>query len=156
MIYTSATQVAAIVPDSVAVGIGQIIITYRGQASSAFPVPVALSAPGIFTVDSTGRGNAATINQDESINAPVNWYDIITLFVTGAGHATSGLIKFYPDTSIQIVVPISAGDIHGSAAGVTMIKVPVPYGPICRVPVTVQVGNASTQDGVHLAMGICI
>jgi uncharacterized protein (TIGR03437 family) len=156
LISTSATQVAAIVPDSAAVGIGQIVITYQGQASSAFPIPVAPSALGIFTVDSTGRGNAATINQDGLINAPVNWYDTITLFVTGAGHATSGFIKFYPDTSIQIVVPISAGDIHGSVAGVTLIKAPIPYGPICRVPVTVQVGNASSQDGVLLAMGICI
>jgi uncharacterized protein (TIGR03437 family) len=155
LIYTSATQVAAIVPDSVAMGIGQIIITYRGQASSAFPVPVAPSALGIFTVDSTGRGNTATINQDGSINAPVNWYDIITVFVTGAGHATSGFIKFNPDTSIQIAVPISADVIHGRAAGVTMIKVPIPYGPLCRVPVTVQVGNASTQDGVFPAMDMC-
>ena len=88
LIYTSATQVEALVPDSVSGGTAQVTVTYQGQTSASFPVPVAPTAPGIFTQDATGQGHAATINQKGAINVPAHWEgDVMTLFLTGAGHA---------------------------------------------------------------------
>jgi uncharacterized protein (TIGR03437 family) len=152
LIYTSATLVAAVVPDSLLADTTEIAVAYHGRTSSV-RVPIVPSAPGIFTVDSTGRGHMATINQSGLINAPVNWGDTITLFVTGIGQATSGSIYFWPGSPLQIAIPISGGDVQGTAAGVTQIKVPNPYGLDCDTPVTFQVGSASSQAGVTIANG---
>ena len=68
LIYTWATQVAAQVPDSVSVGAAQVTVTYEGRTSASFPVQVTQYAPGVFTLDSTGKGQAVALNQDGSIN----------------------------------------------------------------------------------------
>ena len=44
----------------------QIVVAYQGQTAAAFQVPISLSAPGIFTSDATGKGQAAALNQDGS------------------------------------------------------------------------------------------
>jgi len=66
--YTWATQVAAVVPYSVVSGSAQITVGYAGRISAGFTIPVASTAPGVFTLDSTGKGQAVTLNQDSSIN----------------------------------------------------------------------------------------
>jgi len=91
MIYAWATQVAAIVPYSVTGGNAQVHVEYQGQTSDPFPVRVAASAPGVFTLDSTGRGQAAALNQDGSINTAVNPApagSIVSLFATGEGQTS--------------------------------------------------------------------
>ena len=93
LIYTWATEVAAIVPDSVSAGTALVTVTYQGQAAS-FSVPVAPAVPGIFTQDATGHGHAATINQNGAINTAAHWEgDVVTLFVTGTGQATSAVLS---------------------------------------------------------------
>jgi len=69
----------------------------------------------------------ARINQNGLINAPVKWGDTLTLFVTGIGRATSGLIYFWPGSRLQIAIPISSADVQGTPARVTQIDVPIPY-----------------------------
>jgi len=157
LIYTWATQVAAIVPDSVSGGTAQVTVSYQGQTSASFPVPVAPTAPGIFTVDSTGRGHAASIDQNGAINTAAQWNDVITLFVTGGGHATNAVVTLYPDDPYFLrMIPVSGSDVQQTVAGVMQIKVPIAYGLDCDVPVVVQVGNASSQAGVTIAMDVCI
>jgi trimeric autotransporter adhesin len=148
VIYTSANQVAAVVPDSVSIDTAQITVTYQGQTSASFPVPVAPTAPGIFTQDATGQGHAAAINQNGLINVPAHWEgDVMTLFLTGAGHPTAPF-AIYDGQSLPI--------IQGTVPGVMQFKVPIPYGTDCDVPIVVQVGNASSQQGVTIAVDICI
>ena len=149
LISTSATQVAAVVPDSVSGGSAQVTVTYQAQTSASFPVPVAPAAPGIFTVGSTGQGHAVTINQDGSINTPAEWRDIITLFATGTGQATTGVTIHGFNLPVN---PISVG--KGTFPGVTEIKVPI-GGQLCDIPVLVQVGNATSQPGVTIAIDMC-
>ena len=151
VIYTWATQVAAVVPDSVSGDTAQFTVTYQDHASASFAVPVAPAAPGIFTQDSTGRGHAATINQNGLIDTAANPGDDVTLFVTGIGEATSTV-------SIQgynlPVLPVSVA--KGPVPGVMQIKVAIPFGQDCDTPVVVQVGNASSQPGVTIAIALCI
>ena len=154
LIYSSATQVAAIVPDSISAGTAQVAVTYQGQSAILFSVPVAPSTPGIFTVDSSGQGPAVTIDQNGSTNTPVHWNDVITLFLTGAGRGTPGAAVFYPGDPLQLEVPISASPAN--SAGVTQIKIPIPYGIVCQVPLIVKVGDASSQEGVTIPIKICI
>jgi len=128
LVYTSATQVAAVVPASAGLGAAVVLVTFQGQTSFGIPIPVAGSSPGLFTVDFTGRSDAVTINQNGLIDEPVDWGDAITLFVTGTGLATAGSVIFYPDSPLQTVVPVSGDSMQTNAAGVTGIRLPIPSG----------------------------
>lgn len=88
-LYTSPTQVNVIVPFEVA---GQTMTTIQlingGIASDEWGVPVVPSAPGIFTLNQTGQGLAAVLNQDNSVNTAANPAlrgTAIQIFATG-GH----------------------------------------------------------------------
>jgi uncharacterized protein (TIGR03437 family) len=152
LIYTSATQVEAVVPDSVAGGTAQVAVTYQGQTSVSLQVPVAPAAPGIFTADSTGQGYATTINQNGRINIPAHWEgDVITLFVTGTGQVPSAVTihgYYLPETPLSVD--------KGTLPGVTQIRMQIPHGLDCDTPVTVQVGDAASQPGVNIAVDLCI
>src|SRR5207245_2510291 len=66
--YVSANQVNAVVPYAVASHNGtQIMVESQGQTSAPVSVSVAESNPGVFTIDSSGQGQAAALNQDGSI-----------------------------------------------------------------------------------------
>ncbi len=149
VIYASATQVAAVVPDSVALGPAQIAAGYLGSASRSLTIPVVAYAPGIFTADATGQGPAATVNQNGVIDAPAAGGDTITLFLTGVGAATSANVNFG-----ALTFPVSIEPADG--AGIARFQIPIPLGEDCASPVAVQVGNASSQAGVILAVNICI
>ncbi len=147
LIYTSATEVAAVVPDSVSGGTAQVTVAYQGRISASFPVPVAATAPGIFTQDGTGQGHAATINQKGLVNVAAGGGDVVTLFLTGTGHATPA-VAINNGQSLPIV--------QGPAPGVMQFKMPIPTGEDCDEPVVFQVGSAMTQPGVTIAIDICI
>ena len=60
MIYTLAAQVSAIVPYAVTGKAStEIQVEYNGRTASRVTVPVVQSAPAIYTVGSTGVGQAA-------------------------------------------------------------------------------------------------
>ena len=88
ILYTSATQVAAVVPYAVS-GSTARSVTYQGQVSADFTVPVATTAPNVFTLNQAGWGQAAGINAaDGTVNTPVNPVKIggyISLYATGEG-----------------------------------------------------------------------
>jgi uncharacterized protein (TIGR03437 family) len=171
LIYSSATQVAAIVPYSVAGGTAQVSVTYQGQTTPSLSIPVSASAPGVFTLDATGKGPGACTNQDGSMNtasAPANVGDIISCYTTGEGQTTPSGIDGKP-TAVplpkpnlpvtvtiggQNVTPQYAGGAPGLVAGVMQINVQIPGGIQTgnAVPVVVQVGSASSQPGVTIAV----
>lgn len=47
-------------------------LTYNSMQTAAWTIPVAASALGIFTVDSTQTGQAAVVNQDGTVNSATN------------------------------------------------------------------------------------
>ena len=66
----------------------QLQLFERDQAVLSFDLPVAAAAPGIFTVTGAGTGPGAILNQDQSVNSPLNPAakgSTVTLFATGAG-----------------------------------------------------------------------
>ena len=69
LIYVSAKQISAMVPYGV-VGKSstQIQVVYQGNTSDSFQKSIAPSAPGLFTADSSGQGQAAMTNSDGSYN----------------------------------------------------------------------------------------
>jgi uncharacterized protein (TIGR03437 family) len=171
LIYASAGQTTAIVPYSVAGKTStQMSILYQGRASTPIAVPVAPSAPALFSADSSGKGNGAIFNQDNSLNLPSNpaaQGSIVVLFGTGEGQ-TNPLgqtgriaISVYPKPVLPVAVTIggvSANVAYVGAApslvsGVFQINATVPSGIASgAAPVVVKVGAASSQPGLTVSV----
>jgi uncharacterized protein (TIGR03437 family) len=168
VIYSSATQVAAIVPYQIAGTTAQVTVSYQGQSSTAFTVPFAAAAPGLFSLNQTGAGQAAAINiADGTVNTAANPVKIggyISLFATGEGQTTpagvdgkvaSGSVLPAPTLKVSVMVggiPATvqyAGAAPGDVAGVMQVNVQIPAGvqPGGYVPVLLQVGSATTTTG---------
>ena len=63
-----------------------IQIEYQGVLSDVVTVPVLPSRPGIFSLDGSGQGLLAILNQDGSVNSPSNPAargSIVTIYATG-------------------------------------------------------------------------
>jgi len=90
ILYASATQINAIVPWEVA-GQSQVTVEvqYAGAGGSAsWNAPVANAAPGVFTFNATGTGQAVALNQDYSPNGPGNPAaagSYVIVYCTGGG-----------------------------------------------------------------------
>jgi hypothetical protein len=108
LLYVGANQINAIVPFEVAGNSStQIVATVNGAASVASQ-PVVAAAPGIFTVDLTGAGQAVVLNQDGTLNSSTNPAargSVLTLWVTGMGILYAGQA---PDM-VAGVVQLNAG-----------------------------------------------
>jgi len=172
MIYTWATQVAAIVPYEITGTTAQVTVTYQGQTSAAFSWPTAYSAPGIFSLDSTGQGQAAAINQDgvtvNSAATPAKIGDIISLYATGEGQTTPAGVDGkpasvpYPKPNLPVTAYVGAynatviyaGGAPGMVAGLMQVNVQIPAGIQAgsAVPVALLVGDVSSQGGVTIAV----
>jgi uncharacterized protein (TIGR03437 family) len=172
MIYGSAGQVNVIVPYEVA---GQpsttIEIVSSGTKSEAWGVPVVPSSPGILTDAGNGVGQAAVLNQDNSLNGPSNPAAIgmvIQIYATGEGQTSppgvTGSITQSNTKTPVLPVTVTIGGINAtvnyagsapdSVAGLLQINAVVPPGvtPGSAVPIALKVGSAVSQDGVTIAV----
>ena len=174
VLYASATQLAAIVPYAISGASAQVTVTYQGDTSDPVSVPVAPSAPGFFTTNQTGAGQAAAINAvDGTFNTaanPVKVGGYISLYATGEGQTSPGGVDGKVEGSeaaapvLSVSVTVAgipafvqfAGGVPGQVAGLMQINVLIPaeVQPGGYVPVVLQVGNSSTApDAVWIAVG---
>ena len=172
VLYTSATQIGAVVPYGITGANVQVFVQYQGQTSAPVTVPVAAVAPALFTADSSGKGQAAASNQDGTVNGPAHPAKVgsyISLWLTGAGQTNPAGVDGQPGAaplpqpaaavSVTIggrsVTPQYAGQAPYAVAGVMQINAQIPNGTQAgnAVPVVVQVGSVSTQAGVTIALG---
>src|SRR5713226_4873434 len=72
MLYTSVTQVAAILPSATPVGKGTLVLAYQGEASDPQPIEVVGSSFGIFTLNQAGTGPGILQNVNSALDRPVN------------------------------------------------------------------------------------
>ena len=172
MIYTSSTQVSAIVP----YGVGgkastNVQVSYNGSTSATLNVPVQSTHPGIFTLDSSGLGPGAILNQDTTVNTGPNAAargSIVSIYATGGGTtqpllsdgAVTGsdlplLTQAATVTIGGIKAAVSyAGGVPGAVAGLTQINATVPdsVSPGIAVPVVIIIGGNPSTPGVTLAV----
>ncbi len=172
IIYTSGSETSIQIPDGILVtpfsDIASIVVQTPGQTSQAFNVQLAQSAPGLFTVNSSGTGPVAALNQDGTVNATANAAaggSTVTLYATGEGYTTppgvDGAVQSggarTPNLSVGVSIGgktaqvVSAGTPVGTLSGVMAVKAVVPAGLAAgSAPVVLSVGQASTAQTVTL------
>ena len=172
VLYTWATQIAAVAPYGITGSNVQVFVEYQGQTSAPVTVPVAAVVPALFTQDSSGKGQAAASNQDGTVNGaahPAKAGGYISLWLTGAGQTNPASVDGQPGAAPlpKPVAPVAvtiggqaatvqyAGQAPYAVAGVMQINAQIPSGVPAgnAVPVVVQVGSVSTQAGVTVAVG---
>jgi uncharacterized protein (TIGR03437 family) len=171
MVYTTPTQVSAIVPYAVDGRSDTAVqVEYRSVRSAPQIVPVARSAPAIFTADSSGAGQASAVNSDGSVNAsdrPAARGDAISIYGTGEGQTTpAGIDGLVVDSLLRRpILPVSAtidgkaaevlyaGSAGGQVSGVLQVNLRIPpdASPGPAVPLLIQIGETS-QTGVTIAI----
>ena len=174
LLYTTGNQVSAIVPYGLD-GHTQssLQVEYQGILSKPFVLPVAKAAPGIFTADSSGRGQGAIVNQDGTINTPDNPASpgsLVSIYGTGDGqtlpNGKDGVIIGGAADLRYTLLPVTAsiggqtadvvysGSVGGEVAGVFQANVRVPKGLSsgASLPVSLIVGTSSSQTGVTIAV----
>ena len=117
LLYTSSTQIAAVAPYGVTGPSVQTVVTYQGQTSVPLTMQVVAFAPGLFTADGSGTGQAAALNQDGTINSAVNPAPIgsvISLFATGGGQTSpvgaDGQVSTPPLSKQTLPISVSVGN----------------------------------------------
>jgi uncharacterized protein (TIGR03437 family) len=89
LLYVSSEQVNTVVPYGVQEGTSpQVMVESQGQSSAPMSVLVTPSSPGVFTLDSSGHGQAAALNEDGSLNSsnnPAARGSVVSIFATGEG-----------------------------------------------------------------------
>jgi uncharacterized protein (TIGR03437 family) len=92
LIYVSQNQISAVAPYSLAgKSTAELQVEYKGKLTKQVVLPVVGTAPGLFTLDSSGRGQGAILNQDYSVNGasnPATGGDIVILYGTGEGQTS--------------------------------------------------------------------
>ena len=144
-----------------------IALLYQGNISATTVVPVATAAPGIFTANTTGAGQAAAINAalSGSVNSaanPVHIGGYISLYITGAGQTIPTSVDGQVATATAITQQQVTATVGGVTAvvsyagaaptlvsGLTQVNVQIPAGVAVgsAVPVTVSVGGVAAQTG---------
>lgn len=182
-IYVSATQINVTVPWEIN---GQtsanVVVTYNGNSSAPTNVSVNTVAPAIYTLNSTGSGQAAAINQNGTFNGPAGSTtvpapegSVVVLYATGCGQTsppgTTGSVS--PTTQLlEVTAPVSVsfgplsnplygtvkfiGAAPGLVTGVCQVNVqlpPDPTGALAGNPfVTLTVNGVSSTQGPTIAV----
>jgi uncharacterized protein (TIGR03437 family) len=89
LLYVTPNQINVIAPYGLSKKVStELQVTQRGQAIADLRLSVADAAPAIFTMDGSGVGQGAILNQYSTVNSPsipAEKGSIIVVFATGAG-----------------------------------------------------------------------
>ena len=170
LIYTSASQTAVLVPHALSGSTADVVVKYKDQTTAAFSAQIAQTAPGIFTLDSSGSGAAVALNEDGSLNSATNAAaagSVVVLFCTGGGAtepptddgAVAGDVfrTLVAQATMTIggktAQVIYAGSSPGQLSGVTQVEAIVPNGAGAgAVPVVLTIGSASSQTSATISV----
>ncbi len=166
------TQVSAIVPYEIARNqAATILVKYLGQTSNAVTVPVAVTAPGIFTHNSSGTGSAAYDVNFHPVNSgnAVAKRGAVVFYLTGEGQTSpagvTGAINPNSFTLPTPLLPVAvlidgqpanwtyAGGVPQIVEGLMQLNVQIPNNARSGdLPVVVTIGSNSSQSGVTVSV----
>jgi trimeric autotransporter adhesin len=172
LIYAISGQLSAVVPYEVA---GQsstaMLITDSGNFSQSVTLPVASAAPAFFTLNQSGSGQVAMINQDGSINGPGHPApkgSVVTIYGTGEGITAPASSDGQVNSSVY-PKPVQPGSVAvggqraalaylgaapGFVAGVLQVNVTVPANAPSgnAVPIVLTIGTNSSPATATMAV----
>jgi uncharacterized protein (TIGR03437 family) len=171
LLYVSDSQVSVVAPFALAGKTStQVRLEHEGLQSKLVTLKVAPSAPGLFTLNATGSGQGAILNQDYSVNGPSNAAarnSVVMLFATGGGQtdpdSVDGQIAAGPQR-VRLPVTVRIGGVTatvlypgaapGLVSGALQVNVRVPQGVTVgnAVPVVLRVGDAESPPQVTMAV----
>ncbi|MBL8290964.1 MAG: SBBP repeat-containing protein [Bryobacterales bacterium] len=172
LVYSLAGQVSAVVPYSF--GERQtttLVVEYQGRRSNPVILPLRGSKMGLFTANSSGSGQAAALNADNSVNGRTNAVargSVIVLYGTGMGMLNPAppiggvngvpLARAVGTVTATIggktATVLYAGGAPGLIAGVVQVNLQVPADAPTgdAVAVEVLVDGFPSQLGVTIAV----
>jgi uncharacterized protein (TIGR03437 family) len=172
LLYAGSGQINAIVPFAIA---GRprvnLEVLRNGQRIAALELEAAAAGPGIFTLDGSGLGQGAILNQDGTVNGwarPAEAGSIAVLFGAGFGVTSPALRDgevvsgSLPSLREPVAVTVAgrpadvlyAGPAPDLVAGVFQVNFRIPAGAAAAAaaPVRVFAGGVAGADGVTLAV----
>lgn len=172
LIYTSPSQISAIVPYSVAGKTSvQAVPEYNGVRGAPITLSVVAAAPGLFSVDFSGKNQVAALNEDASVNSAANPAErgkVVVLYGTGGGTFKTApvdgavigapLPEFQTPLTVEIGgVPaevVFSGPAPGLVSGVFQLNARIPDSIEVgeKVSVIVRSGAFSSPAGTTIAV----
>jgi uncharacterized protein (TIGR03437 family) len=170
ILYTGVNQVNTAVPCSAAgQSSAQVSVQYLGVPSPPVTIPLAAAAPGIFTLNGSSAGEAAILNQDDSLNGPSNPAargSAVAFYATGIGPTSPCVDGQTYQANLPmatLAVTASVGNIGAQVlyagqapyfmTGVAQINIVIPAdAPTGVVPLTLLVNGVSSPSGVTIAV----
>ena len=154
MVYSSAHQVAAVLPSDVTIGDGKLTLSYSGSSARAIPIKVLSSAFGIYSVTANGVGAGAITTGDyrvKTFSDAARPGDVLIIWGTGLGPVRGDeSLAPLPDASFPATevfvgnrpAPLLSASRSGCCAGLDQIVFQVPPAISgCFVPVAVRSGG---------------
>lgn len=171
LLYVSASQIGAIVPYDIASRTTvDVVVDSNGVRSASNEYAVAPAAPGLFTASASGRGQAAALNQDGSLNGaanPARAGSVVVLFATGEGRtipanvdgSLQGNDPGRPVLPVRVTVGgrdaevIYAGGSPGLVSGLVQVNVRLAADtPAGDQPVLLRIGEAASPNTATIAV----
>ena len=155
LVYAVSGRIGAVVPYTVTgKKTTEMVVEYRSKRSEAVVVPVLESVPALFTLDASGKGQAAMLNDTGCCNSsrnPAVRGTEVSLYATGEGQLPPGRVA----SNISVTVGgARAKVVYTGLVGSLQVNFRVPENaPVGdRVPLVLTVGDRQSPPGVTMAI----
>ena len=158
--YTSASQIAAILPSSTPIGSGNITVSFNGQTGFPNGITVVGNGVGIYTVASSGIGTGILTGVDyitKTLTKPARPGEVVIAWATGLGaiNGNDATVAAIPQqfTNIEVLVGSQPAVVIGASrsgccAGLDQIAFQVPPATLgCFVPVSIRLAGGAVGAG---------
>jgi len=159
LIYAQANQVNAVVPFGVSGKTStEVHVEYQGQKTAPVTIPVAEIAPAVFTLDMSGGGQGAILNEDGTVNGPENPApegSTIAMWGTGGGlmvpPVSDGQVIAppYPSLPVPVKVRVNGMDQEVTYRGAA----PSMVAGVLQVNVKIAPGTKRPSGTLSLSVG---
>ncbi|MBS1858431.1 MAG: hypothetical protein JST11_23880 [Acidobacteria bacterium] len=169
--FVSPGQINFLVPYATGSSTATIVVQNNGVNSNPVTVPVAATAPGVYTLDQSGSGPGAILHADYSVvdaSNPAAAGETVLIYLTGMGTVsptladgtagTSGTLYRATNSNITVLVAGKPGTVlfNGLAPGYPglyqiNVTLPAPLANSGALPLAIQTGNAY-HDQVDIAI----
>jgi len=155
VIFTSQSQVSAIMPSNVPAGSANVTVGFNGSTSASQPITVVPSSFGVYSTNQQGTGSAVVQNANFQLFTPTSAAlpgDVAILWGTGLGPVSfsdAGAPQATNLTNIPAELYIGGQPVNltyrgrsGCCSGVDQLVFTVPSGVSgCNVSVSVKINN---------------